>query len=120
MTPQKTPGLARMPYISAMCMSGIVEPLADFWYTLIHGLIVWELSWRLKPPLSLKNQQWNVQLIRLFFTGLWVTDLGENEILTEVRIITDGANANSCFLKFPQPISCYPYVGCAVAMSNSG
>ena len=101
-------------------MSGIAEPLLNFWYTLIQGLIIRELSWRLKPPLSLKNEQWNVQLIRLFFTGLWVTDLGENEILTEVRIITDGANANSCFLKSPQPTSRYPYVGCAVAMSTSG
>ncbi len=103
-----------------MCISGIAGPLLNFWDTLIQGLIIRELSWRLKSPLSLKNQQGNIRLIRLFFYGLWVTDLGGNEILTEVRIITDGANANSCFLKFPQPTSCYPYVGCAVAMSNSG
>ena len=55
-----------------------------------------------------------------FFTGLWETALGENEILTEVRIPVDSANANSCYLKFPQPASRYPYVGCAVAMDNSG
>ena len=55
-----------------------------------------------------------------YFTGLWETELGENEILTEVRIPTDSANANSCYLKFPQPASRYPYVGCAVAMSTSG
>jgi carbon-monoxide dehydrogenase medium subunit len=55
-----------------------------------------------------------------YFTGLWETALGENEILTEVRIPTDSANANSCYLKFPQPASRYPYVGCAVAMSTSG
>ena len=55
-----------------------------------------------------------------YFTGLWETALGEGEILTEVRIPTDSANANSCYLKFPQPASRYPYVGCAVAMSNSG
>jgi len=55
-----------------------------------------------------------------YFTGLWETALGENEILTEVRIPVDGANANSCYLKFPQPASRYPYVGCAVAMDNSG
>ena len=55
-----------------------------------------------------------------YFTGLWETALGEGEILTEVRIPTDNANANSCYLKFPQPASRYPYVGCAVAMSNSG
>ncbi|SVB60943.1 uncharacterized protein METZ01_LOCUS213797 [marine metagenome] len=55
-----------------------------------------------------------------YFTGLWETALGENEILTEVRIPTDSANANSCYLKFPQPASRYPYVGCAVAMDKSG
>ena len=55
-----------------------------------------------------------------YFTGLWETALGENEILTEIRIPTDSANANSCYLKFPQPASRYPYVGCAVAISLSG
>ena len=55
-----------------------------------------------------------------YFTGLWETALGEGEILTEVRIPKDSANANSCYLKFPQPASRYPYVGCAVAMSTSG
>jgi len=55
-----------------------------------------------------------------YFTGLWETALGEGDILTEVRIPTDSANANSCYLKFPQPASRYPYVGCAAAMSISG
>jgi len=55
-----------------------------------------------------------------YFTGLWETALGENEILTEVRIPVDSANANSCYLKFPQPASRYPYVGCAVALDKSG
>ena len=32
----------------------------------------------------------------------------------------DSANANSCYLKFPQPASRYPYVGCAVAIDESG
>ena len=54
-----------------------------------------------------------------YFTGLWETELGENEILTEVRIPTDHANANSCYLKFPQPASRYPYVGCGVSLSSS-
>ena len=54
-----------------------------------------------------------------YFTGLWETSLGENEILTEVRIPTDPANANSCYLKFPQPASRYPYVGCGVSLSSS-
>ncbi len=55
-----------------------------------------------------------------YFTGLWETALTEGEILTEIRIPTDSANANSCYLKVPQPASRYPYVGCAVAMSASG
>ena len=55
-----------------------------------------------------------------YFTGLWETALAENEIFTEVRIPVDSANANSCYLKFPQPASRYPYVGCAVAMDKSG
>ena len=54
-----------------------------------------------------------------YFTGLWETALGENEILTEVRTPTDRANANSCYLKFPQPASRYPYVGCGVSLSSS-
>jgi len=55
-----------------------------------------------------------------YFTGLWETALAENEILTEIRIPVDSTNANSCYLKFPQPASRYPYVGCAVAMDKSG
>ena len=54
-----------------------------------------------------------------FFTGLWETSFAENGILTSVRIPTDSANANSCYLKFPQPAFRYPYVGCAVAMHTS-
>ena len=54
-----------------------------------------------------------------YFTRLWETALGENEILTEVRIPTDRENANSCYLKFPQPASRYPYVGCGVSLSSS-
>ena len=54
-----------------------------------------------------------------YFTGLWETALGDDELLTEVRIPSDSANANSCYLKFPQPASRYPYVGCAVAMDSS-
>jgi carbon-monoxide dehydrogenase medium subunit len=54
-----------------------------------------------------------------YFTGLWETALRENELLTEVQIPIDRANANSCYLKFPQPASHYPFVGCAVAMHSS-
>ena len=120
MTQQKTPGLGQtalqIGYVyvrNRVIIGGILvhsDPGADH-----PGVVL-----AIEAIIIAQGKQAKVQLIRLFFTGLWVTDLGENEILTEVRILTDGANANSCFLKFPQPISCYPYVGCAVAMSNSG
>lgn len=54
-----------------------------------------------------------------YFTGLWETALNEGELLTEIRVPTDRANANSCYLKFPQPASRYPYVGCAVALNSA-
>jgi len=54
-----------------------------------------------------------------YFTGLWETALGDDELLTEVRIPTDSANANSCYLKFPQPASRYPYVGCQMTNGQS-
>ena len=55
-----------------------------------------------------------------YFTGLWETALGEGELLTEIRIPVNSMNANSCYLKFPQPASRYPYVGCGVALNSSG
>tara|TARA_Y100001970_G_C14099639_1_gene784736 strand:+ start:9 stop:857 length:849 start_codon:yes stop_codon:yes gene_type:complete len=54
-----------------------------------------------------------------YFTGLWETALKNGEILTEIKIPISAMNANSCYLKFPQPASRYPYVGCAIAMSIS-
>ena len=55
-----------------------------------------------------------------YFTGLWETALGEGELLTEIRIPVNSMNANSCYVKFPQPASRYPYVGCGVALNSSG
>ena len=55
-----------------------------------------------------------------YFTGLWETALGEGELLTEIRIPVNSMNSNSCYLKFPQPASRYPYVGCGVALDSSG
>ena len=55
-----------------------------------------------------------------YFTGLWETALGEGELLTEIRIPMNPMNANSCYVKFPQPASRYPYVGCGVALSSNG
>ena len=54
-----------------------------------------------------------------YFTGLWETSLGEGELLTEIRIPVNSMNANSCYVKFPQPASRYPYVGCGVSLSSS-
>ena len=54
-----------------------------------------------------------------YFTGLWETALGEGELLTEIRIPINSMNANSCYVKFPQPASRYPYVGCGVSLSSS-
>ena len=55
-----------------------------------------------------------------YFTGLWETAMGEDELLTEIRIPVNSMNANSCYVKFPQPASRYPYVGCGVALNSSG
>ena len=54
-----------------------------------------------------------------YFTGLWETALSEDELLTEIRIPVNSMNANSCYVKFPQPASRYPYVGCGVSLSSS-
>ena len=54
-----------------------------------------------------------------YFIGLWETALGEGELLTEIRIPINSMNANSCYVKFPQPASRYPYVGCGVSLSSS-
>ncbi len=53
-----------------------------------------------------------------FFIGLWETALGEGELLTEIRIPINSMNANSCYVKFPQPASRYPYVGCGVSLNS--
>ena len=55
-----------------------------------------------------------------YFTGLWETALDEGELLTEIRIPVNSMNANSCYVKFPQPASRYPYVGCGVALNSIG
>ena len=53
-----------------------------------------------------------------YFIGLWETALAEGEILTEIRIPINSMNANSCYVKFPQPASRYPYVGCGVSLNS--
>ncbi|HAS42799.1 MAG TPA: xanthine dehydrogenase family protein subunit M [Microscillaceae bacterium] len=54
-----------------------------------------------------------------FFTGIFMTALEENEIITEIRIPIPPANTHSAYLKFPQPASRFALVGCAVMITRS-
>lgn len=54
-----------------------------------------------------------------FFTGIFMTDLGENEIITEIRVPIPPANTSSIYMKFPQPASRFAMVGCAVMLTRS-
>ena len=118
MTQQKTPGLGQTALqigdVHVRNRGTIVEFLVHSDPRVDHPGVVLAIE----TIIVAQGKQGKVQLISLFFYGFWVTDLRENKILTEVRILTDCANANSCFLKSPQPTSRYPYVGCAVAMST--
>ena len=55
-----------------------------------------------------------------YFVALWETAVQPDELLVEIRVPTTSMNANSCYEKFAQPASRYPYVGCAVAVDKSG
>jgi carbon-monoxide dehydrogenase medium subunit len=52
-----------------------------------------------------------------FFQGLFTTDLGESEIITEIRIPKPSANTSSTYLKFEQPASRFAIVGCAAMLT---
>lgn len=54
-----------------------------------------------------------------FFTGIFMTALEENEIITEIRIPIPPANTTSTYVKFPQPASRFALVGCAVMITRS-
>ncbi len=54
-----------------------------------------------------------------FFKGLFMTAMGEEEIITAIRIPKTAFNKNSTYVKFPQPASRFALVGCAAAISNS-
>lgn len=56
-----------------------------------------------------------------FFQGLFTTDLGESELITEIRVPKPPENTRSIYLKFEQPASRFAIVGCAVmATRNNG
>jgi len=52
-----------------------------------------------------------------FFQGLFATDLGEDEVLTEVRLAPAGARTGSTYVKFANPASGYAIVGVAARLT---
>lgn len=55
-----------------------------------------------------------------FLLGLFDTDLGEQEIITEVRMAICPANTKTTYQKFMQPASRYAIVGCAAMVTVDG
>ena len=53
-----------------------------------------------------------------FFKGLFMTAVGEEEIITAISIPKTAFNKNSTYVKFPQPASRFALVGCAAAVAN--
>ncbi len=51
-----------------------------------------------------------------FFHGLYMTAVGEDEIIKAISIPKTAANRNSCYRKFPQPASRFALVACAAAV----
>lgn len=55
-----------------------------------------------------------------FFQGLFMTAVGEDEIISAIRVPKTAFNANSNYVKFPQPASRFALVGCACAVDVNG
>lgn len=55
-----------------------------------------------------------------FFQGLYMTALGENEIVTEIRVKKDPSGGGSSYRKFMQPASRFAIVGCAAVVADGG
>ncbi|MEO1054831.1 MAG: xanthine dehydrogenase family protein subunit M [Bacteroidota bacterium] len=55
-----------------------------------------------------------------FFHGLYMTDLAENELITEIRLPIPAAGTRSTYVKFMQPASRFAIVGCAAIVSGNG
>lgn len=53
-----------------------------------------------------------------FFQGLFTTALGDNELITEIRLPLN-ASTRSTYVKFAQPASRFAIVGCAAAITRS-
>jgi len=54
-----------------------------------------------------------------FFQGLFTTDVGESELITEIRVPKPPENTRSTYLKFEQPASRFAIVGCAVMATKT-
>jgi carbon-monoxide dehydrogenase medium subunit len=52
-----------------------------------------------------------------FFQGLFTTDVGDGEVLTEVRVASSPARTGSAYVKFPNPASGYAVVGVAARLT---
>ncbi len=55
-----------------------------------------------------------------FFTGFYMTELAENEIITHIEVPVAGKNTKTSYQKFMQPASRFAIVGCAVVLTSSG
>ena len=55
-----------------------------------------------------------------FFKGLLTTALADDEILTEIRVPSGGANVKSAYAKFPHPASRFAVVGVAAVLTMDG
>ncbi len=54
-----------------------------------------------------------------FFQGLFTTDLGDSELITEIRLPIPDASTKSTYVKFEQPASRFAIVGCAASVTRS-
>jgi len=57
-----------------------------------------------------------------FFQGLFTSDVGEDEVLTEVRVAQTPSRTGTAYVKFPNPASGYAVVGVAarVTLADDG
>ena len=55
-----------------------------------------------------------------YFVDLYLTSLQADEIITEIRVPLQAANAGSAYVKFPHPASRFAVVGCAAVVTRDG
>jgi carbon-monoxide dehydrogenase medium subunit len=69
-----------------------------------------------RPPDEHSNVEKQTMLLDDFLQGIYATDLAEDEIITHVKITTQGGRA-SAYEKFPHPASHLPLAGVAVVVT---